>query len=307
METPVNTNASESLTAHGLKISESMTTPSRPRKTPRPVWTVRGNIFGLESFFRKSGGRLFRGTWSFFEDPTDSIITELQQHGRQSVADEFAEIQTRKEMKAERYACYAENAAARSDAAFDRARQISSHIPLGQPILVGHHSERQHRRDIARIENGMQKGVTEHKKSEYLACKASSLQHDATRMNSRSYIGNRIEEADKELRALKKWRREGLSDNFRYDLEARITRQEDTLSFLQNRKRVLDAEQESAGLKVPTKENLKVGFFVQYRGTWYPVVRANPKTVTIGNWLGIPHFTFKIPYNALTTYRENAE
>ncbi|WP_132290495.1 DUF3560 domain-containing protein [Kribbella sp. VKM Ac-2568] len=36
-------------------------------------------------------------------------------------------------------------------------RQISDHIPLGQPILVGHHSERRHRRDIERMDRLMQR------------------------------------------------------------------------------------------------------------------------------------------------------
>lgn len=39
---------------------------------------------------------------------------------------------------------------------FERERQISACIPMGQPILVGHHSERRHRRDIERMRNLMQ-------------------------------------------------------------------------------------------------------------------------------------------------------
>ncbi|MGD9724772.1 MAG: DUF3560 domain-containing protein, partial [Pirellulales bacterium] len=35
---------------------------------------------------------------------------------------------------------------------FDRAHMLAQQIPLGQPILIGHHSERGHRRHIAKIE-----------------------------------------------------------------------------------------------------------------------------------------------------------
>jgi hypothetical protein len=52
-------------------------------------------------------------------------------------------------------------AAAKITEANDRlkaADSIASHIPFGQPILVGHHSEGRHRRDIARIDNNMRKG-----------------------------------------------------------------------------------------------------------------------------------------------------
>lgn len=41
------------------------------------------------------------------------------------------------------------------DAAHRRVREIADRIPFGQPILVGHHSERGARADQRRIENGM--------------------------------------------------------------------------------------------------------------------------------------------------------
>lgn len=48
---------------------------------------------------------------------------------------------------------------AESDAAWKRMDNIAAIIPLGQPILVGHHSERRHRRDIKRIDQSMRKSV----------------------------------------------------------------------------------------------------------------------------------------------------
>jgi hypothetical protein len=60
--------------------------------------------------------------------------------------------------RAEKLRGWSETNAARSDAKFAGANQISSGIPFGQPILVGHHSERRHRRDLARIDDGMRAG-----------------------------------------------------------------------------------------------------------------------------------------------------
>jgi hypothetical protein len=40
----------------------------------------------------------------------------------------------------------------------DTAHRISDAIPFGQPILVGHHSEGRHRRDLKRIETNHRKG-----------------------------------------------------------------------------------------------------------------------------------------------------
>jgi hypothetical protein len=47
-------------------------------------------------------------------------------------------------------------------------------IPFGQPVLVGHHSEGRHRRDIERIHAAMDRSVEESKKAEYYTDKASA-------------------------------------------------------------------------------------------------------------------------------------
>lgn len=57
-------------------------------------------------------------------------------------------------------------------AARARADGIASGIPAGQPILVGHHSERRHRRDIARMHDGMRKSIALTKEAEALAERA---------------------------------------------------------------------------------------------------------------------------------------
>ena len=65
----------------------------------------------------------------------------------------------------------------------------------------------------------------------------------------------------------------------------------------------IEAEQKENGVEVPTPENLKPGYFVKYRGQWFPVTRVNKKTVTIGNWLGIASMTFKLKYSELSTFK----
>src|SRR5258707_866849 len=51
----------------------------------------------------------------------------------------------------ERMRARAKRLAHGAEAARDSARAIGAMIPFGQPILVGHHSERRHRRDLERI------------------------------------------------------------------------------------------------------------------------------------------------------------
>ncbi len=78
------------------------------------------------------------------------------------------------EAKRDRYAERADKARSASHAAFESARVVADGIPMGQPILVGHHSEGRHRRDIARIDRGMRKGIAEESKAAHYAHKAES-------------------------------------------------------------------------------------------------------------------------------------
>lgn len=59
----------------------------------------------------------------------------------------------------QRLAAAAENADRESTAAFQRAQRYTEGIPLGQPILVGHHSERRHRSALTKSDNAMRASV----------------------------------------------------------------------------------------------------------------------------------------------------
>ena len=83
----------------------------------------------------------------------------------------------RLEAKLERRREWADKASARSDAAFSAARRLADSIPFGQPILVGHHSERHARRDAERIHNGMSRGVEAMHLAEHHEAAADGLEH----------------------------------------------------------------------------------------------------------------------------------
>ena len=68
-----------------------------------------------------------------------------------------------------------EKAEQASSSAFDASRSATAGIVMGQPILVGHHSERSHRSAIARSDNAMRKSCDEAKKAKYYADKAASV------------------------------------------------------------------------------------------------------------------------------------
>lgn len=74
-------------------------------------------------------------------------------------------IADRKARQAER----ARRLAAEADATCRQAVDMLSHIPPGQPILIGHHSERRHRRDLERSDAKMRKSIELAGKAEHYA------------------------------------------------------------------------------------------------------------------------------------------
>ena len=61
----------------GLTVTAGMTTPSRPGKAPRQVWTVTGNFAVQRQLLIDLGGNWYRGAFSFWDDPTTDIETAL--------------------------------------------------------------------------------------------------------------------------------------------------------------------------------------------------------------------------------------
>lgn len=83
--------------------------------------------------------------------------------------------------RAEKLRGYAAGNAVKANVAGAAADQIMSMIPPGQPILVGHHSERRHRRDLARIESGIRKRVELGQKADEQMARAAEIEAQAAR------------------------------------------------------------------------------------------------------------------------------
>lgn len=89
------------------------------------------------------------------------------------IEDEDKSLVERAEERAERFEQYSENRAADAERAHDAVSAIADNIPLGQPILVGHHSEKRARKDAEKIENGMRKAVKMWQQSKYWTDRAA--------------------------------------------------------------------------------------------------------------------------------------
>jgi len=182
------------------------------------------------------------------------------------------------EERAERFERHADNAQDRSDAAYQRTRQIGDRIPFGQPILVGHHSEAGHRRDIARMQNGMRVSVEESKKAEYWRRRADRAVKNAEYKQKPGVIKRRIERLEADLR---RCQREVKSAENRGQTDRHSQRWVDHIEMRLGYERNL--YEESGGVPTDKEDGpvLEVGGAVWSWGKWCEIVRVNKKTVSV--------------------------
>lgn len=83
------------------------------------------------------------------------------------IGDEDKSLVDRAEERAERFEDYSDRRADDATRATNAVKAIADHIPFGQPILVGHHSERKARKHAQQIENGMLRAIKMWETSEY--------------------------------------------------------------------------------------------------------------------------------------------
>ncbi|MCT4709198.1 DUF3560 domain-containing protein [Enterobacteriaceae bacterium H11S18] len=120
------------------------------------------------------------------------------------IEDEDSTLFDRQEERAERFSVYRDKRAAESDQALTAVDALASAIPLGQPILVGHHSERSARSHAKKIEKGMERAVMLFDRSEYWQLRATaSIRH--ARYKERSDVRyRRIKKIEVDLRKSEK-------------------------------------------------------------------------------------------------------
>ena len=124
------------------------------------------------------------------------ILKELCGH----IEDEQMTLEERAEVRAERFTGYQEKRKHDSELAYNRVKEISSHIPMGQPILVGHHSEKRARREAKRIELGMHKACQMWESSKYWERKAKDAIRHATYKDRPKVRVRRIKKLEAEKR-----------------------------------------------------------------------------------------------------------
>jgi predicted RNA methylase len=137
---------------------------------------------------------LFLAVWS----PTrEDLLTDLAGE----VGDEETSLEDRAAQRAERFEGYQGKRAAEADQARDAVSSIADGIPLGQPIIIGHHSERHARKDVERIESGMRKAVRLWETAAYWQQRASAAIRAAKYKELPSVRARRIKKLEADKRA----------------------------------------------------------------------------------------------------------
>jgi hypothetical protein len=115
------------------------------------------------------------------------------------IDDEDTSLVDRAEVRADRFSGYRDRRKAEAEAARAAVAAIADNIPLGQPILVGHHSEKHARKDAERIQNGMRRAVKLWETSNYWTARAAGALRAAKYKERPDVRARRIKalEADK--------------------------------------------------------------------------------------------------------------
>ena len=209
------------------------------------------------------------------------VTVEVDESQRRDFATVEAERYERAEDRAERMA-------ERSAAATGNAERMWSETDAvygalnGQPILVGHRSERRHRNLLDKTHAKEGRAVDEFRKGKYLAERATAAER---------YKGNR-ENVPTTLRRIAKLEAEArrtvrtiAGDTYSETpggewlerLTATLADTREELAYW--REHVAAAE--AAGVKVWSSADFAKGDFVKTRGHWYEILRVNPKSLTV--------------------------
>jgi phospholipid N-methyltransferase len=116
------------------------------------------------------------------------------------IGDEDTSLVDRAAERAERFADYSDKRAEDAERAHNAVSAITDNIPMGQPILVGHHSEKHARKDAERIENGMRKAVNMWETSKYWKMRAAGALHHAKYKERPDVRARRIKGLESDLR-----------------------------------------------------------------------------------------------------------
>ena len=135
------------------------------------------------------------------------------------IGDEDSSLIDRAEDRADRFDDYRDKRTDEAERATAQARRVADGIPFGQPILVGHHSERHARKDAERIQNGMRKAVQAFDTADYWKRRAVAAIQHAKYKERPDVRARRIKTIEADKRKQERTRAESLGFLSQWDTE----------------------------------------------------------------------------------------
>ena len=134
------------------------------------------------------------------------------------IGDDDTSLAARAEERAERFEDYSDKRAKDAESARKAVSAIADNIPFGQPILIGHHSERHARKDAEKIENGMRRAVRMWQTSEYWTERAAGAISHAKYKERPDVRARRIKGIEADLRKVERGDKESAASLRMFDL-----------------------------------------------------------------------------------------
>ena len=292
----------QELTAPGLTITHTATEGTLIEGT------YRGD--GTAEILKRSGWRYSRNVGWFVPQSRDRLpkthiigatVSALEGAGFPVTTEIDHALRPTEEVEADRVARQAQRVdaltekagrkAAAADVAEAQADSLAKMLPLGQPILIGHHSEGKMRRHFDRIDQTTRASIAASEEARAVAERAATAAHTTDLRYEPRTVARRIERLEVEQRKYQRsiasyTERPGISEREQAHLErldAQSAELLDQIAYCQG----VRAEQIGAGQVVDhSRETIAKGDLVKYMGKWLPVKRVNPKSVTVdwGTW-----------------------
>ena len=243
-------------TIKGRKAKSQMQIKHTPiLKTGRPKpkvykgFLVTGDTYPLKNTIKAMGGKWNGGLKGWVVPPTSAkainklskekrlsvtaLKTEEDVYRRISAAERLDLRKERYEKKGERWGHSAAKLKKEADDYHKRSHDLVNDIPFGQPVLVGHYSEKSHRNRLDKAWNLLGKAVHADEAAEEKSRKSRIISRVADNLGSAADLYGRIAKTEKELNHArnkvvkaeenKRWAisRKDSSEADRYDAEAK--------------------------------------------------------------------------------------
>ncbi len=298
--------------------------------------TARGD--GTNTILKASGFRWFRtlGLWGIAgsrdrqpqQATIDRAAAALRAAGHtvevsvdtahRPVADAEADRAARQAERAEALADKAARRDTAARAAWDaHDRAVEALPPGGEPIKIGHHSERRHRNGIKKAHNATRRAIEVTEAAQQAGRRAEAAASTTALRHQPVTVKNRLEklqaEQRRDQRTLDGHRRviartataEYVNEfgpatgDYRQQVENRMAQRGDEIAYWSG----VYTELQAAGLaSTHSRESIAKGDLIKYRSTWYTVVRANAKTVSV-RFFPEANFTNTVGYHEISGHR----